>query len=158
MRRLAAIACTMLVFGLIGAATLAKPKKIDSYDPYAPAQRPGHVYLVEKNPDDWTIVEGGAWGVLNYKASGKFVFNGKGLEPNTDYTLIEYPKPQDTWPWPVNEMASGTSNGKGNINLEGNFDIEPGDYIWLVLTDDIVGGSLSGWNPTEYLFEYDVIV
>ena len=32
-----------------------------------------------------------------------------------------------------------------------------GAKIWLVLNDDIVGGSMSGWNPTEYLFEYDLI-
>ncbi|GAI83933.1 unnamed protein product, partial [marine sediment metagenome] len=31
--------------------------------------------------------------------------------------------------------------------------------IWLVLTDDVdcEGNEMFGWNPTEYLFEGDVI-
>ena len=38
----------------------------------------GHLYLYEKNPTDWTIVEGGAWGKMKYNLSGPefdFVFS-----------------------------------------------------------------------------------
>lgn len=53
-----------------------------------------HLYLFEKD-SNWDIVEGGAWGHLIYhdsgQSSGKFVFNGHSLEPDTDYSLIYYP-------------------------------------------------------------------
>ena len=58
-------------------------------------------------------------------------------------------------------LASGTSNDGGAIHLAGSYDLSAdlaGDKIWLVLTSDIVGGSLSGWNPTEYLFEHNTIL
>ena len=51
----------------------------------------GHLYLYEKNPDTWEIVDGGAWGKMKYNLSGPtfdFVFNGHGLEAGWSYTLI----------------------------------------------------------------------
>ncbi len=35
----------------------------------------------------------------------------------------------------------------------------PGAKIWLVLSDDYDESSkmMKAWNPTEYLFEYDLI-
>jgi len=154
-----------LVFAIALAFTaniaFAGNKPISTYDPYAPnvgkAGKSGvaHMYLVEKDAN-WEIVGDGAWGKLSYDADS-FVFNGHGLEPGMDYTLIEYPKPQTTWPWPVNKLASGIANPGGNIKLSGGATLASGEYIWLVLTDDIVGGELSGWNPTEYLFEYDML-
>ena len=59
---------------------------------------PGVRYVFEKNPADWTIVEGGAWGKMAYNLSGpefKFEFNGRGLEANAEYSLIYY---RDPWP------------------------------------------------------------
>lgn len=43
------------------------------------------------------------------------------------------------------------------------FDNNSEAKIWLVLSDDVdcdpVGGtSMTGWNPTDYLFDYDTIV
>jgi len=130
------------------------------------------LYLYEKDAD-WQIVDGGAWGKLKYNLSGpefEYLLNGHGLEADTDYSLIYYLEPQTTWPWPVTVIDSGTTNRGGNINLKGSVDLgmdldgpaddynpEGGAKIWLVLTDDIVGGSLSGWNPTEYLFENNLI-
>ena len=154
-------------FAFTTSMALAAPKPTSTYDPFAPnvgkSGKSGvaHMYLVEKNPSDWTIVGDGAWGKLTHKEDGgedsmdSFVFNGHGLVPGMDYTLIEYPKPQTTWPWPVNVLASGTANSGGNINLSGEYEFVSGQYIWLVLTDDIASDELSGWNPTEYLFEYD---
>jgi len=61
--------------------------------------------------------------------------------------LIYYPEPQTNWPWPVTVLATGTSNYGSAIHLAGSYDLSAdlaGDKIWLVLTSDIVGGSLSG--------------
>ncbi len=120
------------------------------------------LYLYEKDVD-WGIVWDGAWGKMKFNLECNtfdFLFNGHGLEANTDYSLIYYPEPQTTWPWPVTVLASGTSNNGGNIHLAGSYDFNANlrnAKIWLVLTDDIENGSLSGWNPGEYLFEHNVI-
>ena len=132
-----------------------------------------HLYLYEKNPSDWTIVDSGSWGKMTYNQSGPvfdYIFNGHKLEPNTDYSLIYYADP-----WPGNHpgalIASGTSNNGGNINLSGSVDIgmdlpdaddanyPNGAKIWLVLSDDYDSDNakMASWNPTEYLFEYNLI-
>lgn len=130
-----------------------------------------HLYLYEKTGEpDWDIVEDGAWGKMKYNLSGEtfdFVFNGHGLEPGLDYTLIYYPDP-----WPGNGLiclGNGIVNDEGNIHIaesadtgdlpaEGDENYLDGAKIWLVLTSDIVCGvSMTGWNPAEYLFEYDLI-
>ena len=127
----------------------------------------GHLYLVEKDAN-WDIVDGGAWGKMKYNLSGlefDFVFNGHGLEPNTDYNLIYYADP-----WPGNNGAligSGTTNRGGNIHLKDSVDLgmdlpDPADAnagakIWLVPSVDYDGSKMIGWDPTEYLFEYDLI-
>ena len=38
-------------------------------------------------------------------------------------------------------------------------DINTGTKIWLVLSSDVncTTNTMSGWNPTEYLFEHDLI-
>ncbi|HUV93264.1 MAG TPA: hypothetical protein VMX14_00350, partial [Anaerolineae bacterium] len=130
-----------------------------------------HLYLHEKDPSNWEIVEDGAWGKMKYNLSGSefcFLFNGHGLEPNTAYSLIYY---ADPWPGdhPGALIAEGTTNGGGNINLAGSQDLamdlpDPADEnysngakIWLVLSSDYDGAKMVKWNPTEYLFEYDLI-
>jgi len=138
----------------------------------------GHLYLVEKDPVSWEIVEGGAWGKMKYNLSGStfdFVFNGHGLEAGVDYCLIYYPDP-----WPGTDLiclGSATANGGGNVHIAGSNDtgdlpaltdwnhpdnpnssdstIE-GAKIWLVLCDDVNSG-MTGWNPGEYLFETEGI-
>lgn len=128
-----------------------------------------HLYLHEKDPDTWEIVEDGAWGKMKYNLSGEtfdFVFNGHGLEIGLDYTLIYYPDP-----WPGDGLiclGSGTVNEEGDIHIAesvdtGNLPIEgdenDGAKIWLVLTSDVDcdGQLMIGWSPDEYLFEYDLI-
>ena len=134
----------------------------------------GKLYLFEKDPDSWDIIESGAWGKMNYKFRKdkfKFNFNGHGLEPGANYTLIYYPDP-----WPGTGLiclGSGVANGGGNVHikdkLEGLCDllsdqdenIKDGIKIWLILTVDIDESvdpfQMKAWKPNEYLFEYDLI-
>ena len=128
-----------------------------------------HLYLHQKDPGDWLIVEDGAWGKMKYNTSGStfdFVFNGHGLEPDTMYTLIYYPDP-----WPGEGLiclGNGTVNDEGNIHIMGSVntgdlpiasDENDGAKIWLILTSDVDcdGQFMTGWSPDDYLFEYDLI-
>ena len=129
-----------------------------------------HLYLYEKDAVTWDIVEDGAWGKMKYNMSGDefdFVFNGHGLEPGADYTLIYYPDP-----WPGTGLiclGSGIVNEEGNIHIAESIELDTdlpieddendGAKIWLVLSDDVdcENAEMIGWTPTEYLFEYDLI-
>ncbi len=129
-----------------------------------------HLYLYEKDPSNWQIVEDGAWGKMKYNLSGSmfdFVFNGHQLTPGQSYTLIYYPDP-----WPGQGLIClGTklANEDGNVNIKAAVDTGdlPADFdenttgakIWLVLTDDVNCGEakMTGWNPTAYLFENNLI-
>ncbi len=118
------------------------------------------LYLYEKDAE-WNIVSDGAWGKMMYKED-KFVFNGHGLEADTGYTLINWLGWNN-----LLTIESGTSDEYGNVHIKGVFDIESysddpddkreGVKIWLVPTDEIDEESLTGWNPSEYLFEYNLI-
>jgi len=132
-----------------------------------------HLYLYEKEeltpplPENpWPIVEDGAWGKMKYNLSGEefeFVFNGHGLEPGWDYTLIYYPDP-----WPGTGLiclGEGTANAEGDVHIaesvntgdlpaEGDLALLGGAKIWLVLTSDVdCDVEMIGWNAAEYLFE-----
>ncbi len=153
---------------------MAVPKKGKVPNGRAGKSPNGKLYLFEKDPVSWDIVRPGAWGKMNYKLWGdkfKFNFNGHGLEPGVSYSLIYYPDP---WPGAgLVCLGSGIANDEGNVHikdkLEDLCDL-PADYdenyeygakIWLVLTDDIDESvepvQMKGWNPGEYLFEYDLI-
>jgi hypothetical protein len=134
----------------------------------------GHLSLFEKDPVTWEIIEGGAWGKMTYNLSGpefEFVFNGHGLEAGADYCLIYYPDP-----WPGTGLiclGCATANGGGNVHIAASVDTGDlpatadknsgtGAKLWLVPAADVdcnpEGGTrMIGWNPTEYLFEYDLI-
>jgi len=147
------------------------------YKGQAGSSNVAHLYLYEKNPESWEIVAGGAWGKMKYNVAGStfnFTFNGHRLEQNVEYSLIYYIDPgPGTWTVPpdIVVLATGTCNRGGNLHLSGNVDTGPiphetdvnyprGGKIWLVLTEDIdVEASKFkwAWNPTEYLFEYDLI-
>jgi len=168
----------ILVLGLCAAPVLAKGPTGKSGN-----SNTGHVYLFEKDPTDWSIVDGGPWGKYNYKLSGSGaatvisgVFNGHGLVVDEDYSLIYYPEVAPN-PWPVGGyqvvvLGSGTANVDGNVHIAGAGTIggpdtqplvgdyvgETGDKIWLVLSSDLSAtGVMTGWTPTEYLFEEDLI-
>jgi hypothetical protein len=133
--------------------------------------RIGLLYLVEKDPATWEVVDRGAWGKLIFRLSApefSYVFNGHRLEPDADYTLIYYPDP-----WPGNGLiclGSGTSGQNGNVHIRNSIDTgdlpteEDENYacgakIWLVLSEDVncPDARMAGWSPTKYLFEYNLI-
>ena len=154
--------CTVLISLVAGSTVMASGKSN------------AELYLYEKDPTTWQIVEDGARGKLRYNLSGdefKYKFKGHKLESKTDYSLIYYPEPQTTWPWGVTIIDGGVTNKGGKIKLAGSVDLrmdldgpadeynpDGGAKIWLVLTADINALSqLEGWNPTEYLFENNLI-
>jgi hypothetical protein len=129
----------------------------------------GHLYLREKDPVTWEMVDDGAWGKMKYNLSGPefdFVFNGHGLEPEGEYTLIYYPDP-----WPGTGLiclGSGVADEDGNVHIKESVDTgdmpaesdeNEGAKIWLVLSGDVDcdDPQMVGWQPEEYLFEYGLI-
>jgi hypothetical protein len=126
-----------------------------------------HLYLYEKD-ENWDIVEKGSWAKISYQPHrDQYKINVHSLEADVEYSLINY-APGTNWsetpypnPWPGEdsvEIGSGTPNGGGNLHLNGTWS---GDYlgkIWLVLSSDFADGSgMIGWNPSDYLFEYDLV-
>lgn len=112
-----------------------------------------HLYLYEKD-SSWNIVNFGAWGKLTFK--DKFVFNGHGLEYGYDYTLIRY---TDPWAgYPVACLGTDVADGYGNVHIRGDWK-DGGSKVWLVLSSDVNCETqvMTGWHPTEYLFEYNLI-
>jgi hypothetical protein len=120
--------------------------------------------LWEKDPSDWNIVDGGAYGKMAY-SSDQFSFIGSDLSASTSFSLIYYPDP-----WPGNGLkvlGSASTDVNGDISISGDFDFTsipidedtnaPGSKIWLVLSSDVGTGLMVGWNPTEYLFENNLI-
>jgi hypothetical protein len=129
-------------------------------------------------PTEWLCVPGNSAGsgTLTYNTAGPkfdFDFIGKRLIPG-NYTLIYYPDYAGN-PWPrtgIQCLDSGTaigSIGHASIHLNGKIELNSdlpmaGDVnlaakIWLVLSADVTCGTpstMSGWNPTEYLFEKDI--
>jgi len=138
-----------------------------------PIWRAEHLYLYEKTP-----VEYGAWMIVEYASWGKmtllfhkmfFVFNGHKLVADTEYALISYKEPGDAWPATENViLGTGTADADGNVHIMGvmpllvynGYPTETSDEysgegakIWLVLSSDMSGTTLQGWNPADYLFE-----
>lgn len=146
-----------------------------------------HLYLFEKDPDTWEIVRGRGrtrWAKIKYVLADdefKFILNAHGLTAEEAYSLIYYPDP---WPGTgLISLGNGTVNRGGNLHLSGSVDTgdlpieadknnleNPDRYeyidedyngakIWLTLSDDVDFelDKMVGWNPTEYLFEYDLI-
>ena len=117
-----------------------------------------HLYLYEKDAS-WNIVDGGAWGKMKYNLSGEefeFVFNGHGLVPNVDYTLVCFPI---DWPNCIC-LESGTANIDGNVNIAGSVNtLDLTDAkIWLVPSDKVnCNTGKVAWSPADYLMEGDVI-
>lgn len=131
-----------------------------------------HLYLYEKDPETWEIIEDGAWGKLTAIIhQDMFVFNGHALTIGDEYSLIYYPDP---WPGKgLMVLGSGVVNEEGNIHIMGQFDFDlipidedtnDGAKIWLVLKEDVSvsetpgENSMMGWTPEKYLFENNLIL
>jgi len=142
--------------------------------------------LVEKDPTDWSIVKGGAYGTFGgyqstavtwengwkeyYNADYLYFMSGWNVLPKyTDYTVIYYGDAEhnDVWPYATCIM-SGNSGSYGYLKLNGAADaFEWSDLMndgidqkfWLVLSSDVDcdQGKMTAWNPTEYLFEVATI-
>lgn len=160
------IVAILLLAGILNVTTEAKkPNKNNGNS------NVGHLYLFEKDPETWEIIKQGAWGKMKYNLSGsefEFQFNGHSLEPGLCYTLIYYPDP-----WPGNgliflgEAIAGKSGNinimnsliTGDIPMEDDDNYPDGGKIWLVLSQDIDlrMQCMIGWNPTDYLFENNII-
>jgi hypothetical protein len=168
------IALMVLTVFMVGCTTVVPETDLSGKGPNGQAGNSNiaHLYLYEKDPDTWIIKEDGAWGKMKYNLSGEmfeFIFNGHGLEAGFDYTLIYYPDP-----WPGNGLiclGNGTANKGGEVHIAAesrDIDFLPvvlddnfpdGAKIWLVLTKDVGCDAqvMVGWQPTEYLFEHDLI-
>lgn len=172
-KKVAILVTVVALAGLVFAGVVSGKNITKGKIPNGPAGRShiSHLYLFEKNPETWEIVDGGAWGKMKYNHIGSafsFVFNGHALEPDMDYTLIYYPDP-----WPGSGLiclGEGTADIDGNVHIQNTMDIgdlptmedenyPDGAKIWLVFTADVdcMTAGMVGWNPTEYLFEYDLI-
>lgn len=137
---------------------------------------PNHdrLYLYEKDPVSWEVIEGGAWGMMKYDLSGStfdFKFKGHGLVSGEDYTLIYYPDKIGN-PWPRTDivcLGSDIANAGGGVRIfdsadtgdlpNSGVDTNSGAKIWLVKTSAVDCGTntMFGWDPTEYLFENNLI-
>lgn len=166
---LLAIGLVVLSSILFGSTIMAAPAGKD-----IPANNnPHNLYLYPKvyaDAPEWTTLwEAEAWGKYNFKLNGQVisgVFNGHGLTPGEDYTLLSYNDPWASSPQFV-IVGNGTVNDDGNIHITGSADLGedvaspsydwngPGDgyKIWLVLTEDIDDTAFTAWNPDSYLFE-----
>ena len=143
------------VLFLVSVAAAVKPAGPSAYHGLTHPGKASQLYLYEKDPVTWEIVEDGAWGKMTFDGDS-FVFNGHGLDANVEYTLIRY---TDSWPgYPVVCLANGETNKGGNIHMSGVM-LEGGPKIWLVLSSDVDCNTqkMTGWNPSKYLFEYNVI-
>ena len=141
---------TLIVWVFVIVPVYAVPYAADNSPasaPYKNWSKGNALYLFEKD-ENLDFVRGEAWGKLNLKNG---IFNGHGLEPNMEYSLVVDPD----WSFNTAILSSGATGKNGNIHL--SFDKEiPNGKIWLVLSSDIYeSGILSNWRPSEYLFEYN---
>jgi hypothetical protein len=169
---------SIVMFGMI-ALMIVTTLPVFAVKPAGPSSSNGlkkgkndHLYLYEKDPQTWDIVEDPAWAKMNINIKkNKFVYNAHGLNPDTEYELICY---QDPWPGTGSLLlGNDITDAEGNVHIMGSINVTDlpsfiyeteeedfsGSKIWLVLADDYneITTELENWNPTEYLFEYDLL-
>lgn len=116
--------------------------------------------LVAKDPVTWDVLDNGMSGKMMYKFApvSMFVFNAKGMEVGTEYSLINY----INWGHANPILGTGVADMYGEVHIAGEMQVLQPDEskatpylsVFLVPTSDInADGSFTGWNPTEYLFE-----
>ena len=136
------------------------------------------VNLENKNPTTWVPIIDDIGGTLSYNTSGptfNYSFTGKVPLASTAYCLIYY---ADPWPGDGKthsagtgmDIACGTSGSDRSLSLSGNPDLgdlpnlddqnSPGGAkLQVVLDTDYDNGNhrMIGWNPSNYLFEMNLI-
>lgn len=146
-------------------------------DPGQPA--PMLALIPKTGEPDWEIVDGRKGGVLYYSPMGDefaYCLQAYGLTPNTDYSLIYYADPWDGAGGCLIAIGKSSLDLAGILFLIGEVDLgldipvlgddnyPTGGKIWLVLASDYSTttpsalGNMTAWQPTEYLFEYDLII
>lgn len=128
----------------------------------------------DKDPVTWVPIPGGMTGTLTYKTSGPtfdYDLVASGLTSGATYKLIYY---ADPYPGSNPGALIGThiADGSGNITAMtqsvdlgidlptvGDANYPAGAKIWLVPASDYNDGNkaLTAWNPTQYLFEMNLI-
>lgn len=131
-----------------------------------------------KNPIDWVEIDGdGIEGTLIFTpvdTTFDYALTATGLVPSTDYSLIYYADP-----WAGNHpgafIATITTDANGNISTitgsinlntnipsapDENYESHQGGKIWLVTAADYdpLTNSMIAWNPSNYLFEHNLVV
>ena len=153
-------------------------EQVNGNGPISGGPGPQTLLLENKNPSTWNpIIGDGTWGVLKWVGDGNtFDFlstlEAHGLAPSTSYSLVYAPDPWPQGPLPESPstvLGSASSNGSGNLTIAANpnlgYDIPhpsdtnspTGGKIWLVLDADHDGTKMTAWNPSQYLFEYNLI-
>lgn len=130
-----------------------------------------NIKLAQKNPADWTVVEGGSGNVLLSQGDNARAIIRK-MEPNTDYTLIYYGYGENNDVWPYTTCISeATTNKHGAVRFpvqtfdytgfvtDGNSDATNKQKFWVILSSDVDCDHhmMTAWNPTKYLFEQETI-
>ena len=115
-----------------------------------------HLDLFQKG-EDWEVIVDGAYGRFAYNTT-EFVFNGFALQEGGNYTLIRFEDEAAENTENVVCLTSGTATTDDTLHLDGAL-LDGGAKIWLVLSADVdcAGGEMTGWNPSEYLFESALI-
>jgi|GEM_PF-1079606 len=129
---------------------------------------------LENKDENWNVIVDDVYGTLVYplvSSTFDYEVTAQGLQPNTEYSLIYY-----AGPWPGNNpgafIGSGMTDASGNIAFSGSPDLgmdlpdsadanyPAGAKIWLVPSSHYSEAEkkLATWDPSQYLFEYDLIL
>lgn len=127
-------------------------------------------FLELENKDaSWNVISDDRYGSLSYKtAHPTFDYDliVRGMEASTGYSLIYYPDP---WPGSGSiQIAAFTTDGDGKANVSNDVDLGidlpiasdangAGAKFWVVRTSDWNSGQMTSWNPSEYLFEENLV-
>lgn len=125
------------------------------------------IRLFMKDPATWIRYDKLGIGYLQYYPEGEEFFYhliAYKLAPDTEYTLIYYGDEthNDVWPY-ATCIGVGTSNYFGKLLMAGYYDFGydlVDAKIWLVTSTDVDcdAGRMIAWNPTDYLFENNLII
>ena len=142
----------------------------------------GTLDIAEKD-SNWDVVEGGAYGNMKLNIVQRQAPYGSskdwkivrqtvklrvyGLEPRTKYQLIYYGNEEvnDVWPYATCLGREFKTGSKGQRSVSARFNHidasqdEVQQKLWVVLASDVDCelGEMVAWQPSEYLFENNLI-